>query len=425
MTNLPGRRGFLKSSALALASAYGASKLRGVPLLAATPATNERLPDWEPGILEIHHIDTGRGNSTLILEPDGSSLLIDAGDAHSAAQTMSPARPDASRRAGEWIARYAQRQLARIHSPALDIMLLTHFHGDHVGELSPTSPQSKHGSYSITGAAEVAESIPVRAIVDRGWPDYTCPSPLKDPSALNYVAFAQSMATRNVRVERATAGSINQLSLHRNRAQFPDFSARVLSVNGYVWTGQGESASPRFPTLSGLGVEELPTENMCSIAIMLRYGPFRYFTGGDLTCDTSYGRYPWHDIETPVAEAAGPVTIAVADHHGYFDACGPAAVRALRPKCWVLPTWHVSHPAMNVMANLYSEDLYAGERTVFATGMTNAALLSTERFSRLLKSTEGHVVVRVPAGGQKFTVFVLDSQDEAGTVKSVFGPIAV
>ena len=168
MGSAPGRRAFLKSSALALASAYCANELHGLSPLSADPTGDGLLPDWEPGVLEIHHIDTGRGNSTLILEPDGSLLLIDAGDAHSAEQTMSPARPDASRRAGEWIARYVERQLTRTRSPALDVLLLTHFHGDHVGEVTASSPQSAHGDYRITGAAEVAESIPIRTIIDRG-----------------------------------------------------------------------------------------------------------------------------------------------------------------------------------------------------------------------------------------------------------------
>jgi hypothetical protein len=163
---------------------------------------------------------------------------------------------------------------------------------------------------------------------------------------------------------------------------------------------------------------------MCCVSLRLQYGGFRYYTGGDLTCDTDYGRLPWHDIEAPVAEAAGAVSVAVANHHGYFDACGPSAVRILRPRVWILPTWHVSHPAMSVLANLFSEDLYPGERAVFATGMTPEALLTTDRFSRLLKSSEGHVVVRVPRRGGEFSVFVVDAKDERGRVASAFGPFA-
>jgi hypothetical protein len=163
---------------------------------------------------------------------------------------------------------------------------------------------------------------------------------------------------------------------------------------------------------------------MCCASMLIEYGSFRYYTGGDLTCDTDYGRLPWHDIETPVARAAGPVTVAVANHHGYFDACGPDAVRALQPRVWVIPTWHVSHPAMSALANLFSKELYPGERLVFATGMTDAAMLTNERFSKNLASSDGHVVVRVPVGGHEFAVHVVDAGDETGTVVRSFGPFA-
>lgn len=161
----------------------------------------------------------------------------------------------------------------------------------------------------------------------------------------------------------------------------------MLAVNGDLWTGRGEGASPHFPPLASLAGAALPTENMCSVALRLQYGRFSYYTGGDLTCDTNYGRFPWHDIETPVAEAAGAVSVAVANHHGYFD-------------------------------------LYAGHRDVFATGMTPAALLTTERFSGRLASTDGHVVIRIPRGGDEFTVYVVNTEDESGKVNGQFGPFA-
>ena len=92
-----------------------------------------------------------------------------------------------------------------------------------------------------------------------------------------------------------------------------------------------------FPSPQKLSGTLLPSENMCCVSLRIQYGAFRYYSGGDLTCDTEYGRLPWRDIETPVANSAGPVSVAVANHHGYFDACGPAMVRALRPRVWVLP----------------------------------------------------------------------------------------
>ena len=337
---------------------------------------------------------------------------------------MAAARPDASRPAGEWIARYVQQQLGRAGRDALDVMLLTHQHGDHVGEVAEASPQSARGSYRLTGAAYVAEAIPVHTLMDRGWPDYSYPAAPRDATSLNSIALARSMSNRGTKVERALAGSAAQLALRQKPEQFPQFHARVLSANGAVWTGAGDSARDCFPALIGLSGAAMPNENMCSVSLRMQYGAFRYYTGGDLCNDTVYGRYPWHDIETPVAEAAGQVSVAVANHHGYFDSCGPAMVRALRPRAWVVPCWHASHPAINVLANLFSEELYPGERSVFATGMTSEALLTTERFSSRLSSSSGHIVVRVGPGGDSFTVLIVGSQDELGIVERQFGPFA-
>jgi hypothetical protein len=55
-------------------------------------------------------------------------------------------------------------------------------------------------------------------------------------------------------------------------------------------------------------------------------------------------------------------------------------------------------------------------------GMTPEALLTTERFSAGLSSSEGHVVIRVPPTGHEFTVHVVDSRDELGSVVKSFGP---
>ena len=422
---MPGRRNFLKSTASLLAAAilpHGEAATLEIP---TTAPHGILLPPWQPAFLEIHHIDTGRGNSTFVIGPDGTTFLIDAGEAHSAEKTMSPACPDASRRAGEWIARYVRRQLLRIGNSDLDLMFLTHLHGDHVGEVAASSPQSSRGPYRLTGAADVADAIAVRELIDRGWPDYNYPAPPRDPTSLNYIALANSLAARGTKLHQATAGSLQQLALRHDPTHYPAFTARVLSVNGDVWTGSAENAKPHFPPIPALDPAAMPTENMCCASILLQYGAFRYYSGGGLTCDTDYGRFPWHDIESPVAQAAGPVDVAVANHHGYFDACGPAFVRALQPRVWIIPTWHVSHPAINVLANLFSTGLYPGERSVFATGITPEALLTTDRFSSHLSSTDGHVVVRVSPQGRNFSVHVITARDESGTVLKTFGPFAL
>jgi Metallo-beta-lactamase superfamily len=421
---MPGRREFLTSTLALLADASLTKSLSAAQSPVGRRGGDEHLPGWEPGILEIHHIATGRGNSTLVIGPDGTTLLIDAGEAHDAERLMSPAMPNTSLRAGQWVARYVQRQIDRIGQSYLHIMLLTHLHGDHVGEVAATSPQSARGNYKLTGAADVVEAVEVREMIDRGWPDYRYPAPARDAAALNYIAMARTQAQLGARVQLARAGSASQLSLRQQPNLYPGFRARILAVNGNVWTGAGEASKALFPPLEGLSAEAMPNENMCCVALRIEYGRFSYYTGGDLICDTAYGRYPWHDIETPVAQAAGAVTVAQANHHGYFDSCGPAAVRALRPRVWVIPTWHTSHPAISVLANLFSRDLYPEKRSVFALDMAPAAMLATERFSANLASGDGHVVIRVPLVGNTFSVYVVNAKDERGTVTAKFGPFA-
>src|SRR5690554_6729158 len=51
-------------------------------------AQNNPLPAWEKGYLDIHFINTGRGDAAFIVMPDGSSLLVDAGDLDRDAESM-------------------------------------------------------------------------------------------------------------------------------------------------------------------------------------------------------------------------------------------------------------------------------------------------------------------------------------------------
>src|ERR1051326_7666309 len=129
------------------------------------------LPPWSAGTLDIHQISTGRGNSALLVFPDGTSLLVDAGDnsgAPNGSGLNNLPKPNGTRGPGEWIARYARKILEQDGNPAIDYAIVTHFHVDHMG--GPT-PQTKtaSGGYQLTGIAEVAQYIPITSILDRGW----------------------------------------------------------------------------------------------------------------------------------------------------------------------------------------------------------------------------------------------------------------
>jgi beta-lactamase superfamily II metal-dependent hydrolase len=421
------RREFLRNSS-------GAAVLGAMPefshaLELQDPAVGAPFLAWREGYLDLHHINTGRGNSTLVVMPDGTSLLIDAGAAGTAGAAMCAARPDATRRPGEWIARYVHRQLNATgskQSDRLDYALVTHLHGDHVGDVTEASPASKEGSYRLTGISDVAASIGIARLIDRGFPAYNRPVPAKYPAAENYVAFARSAVKTGMRAERVQVGSARQIAMLRGHrsdlARYPEFDVKVIAGDGAVALNRGEESRWVIPPGSGNGADAISAENGLSIALRLRYGKFSYYTGGDLNCDTNYGSDPWRDVETPAAQACGAVSVATCNHHGYFDANGPEFVRTLKARVWLLQSWHASHPALSTLANLYSTELYAGPRDVFSLGLHPAAELVCDRFAGRLKSRQGHVVVRVEPGGDAYRVMVVEDGDESGRVKAVFGP---
>lgn len=382
------------------------------------------LKPWRRGGLDIHHIATGRGDCALVLGPGGGSLMIDAGASATPVPAALDIRPGPQRRAGEWIGRYAARHLRATGRPGLDTFLASHLHPDHVGDVTPDAPLAPTGGYRLTGISDVAALLPIGLIVDRGYPDYDYPRPWTAPFAVNYQAFIRARVAAGGRVERFAVGRADQILLRHDAGAFAPVEVRNLAANGEVWTGKGEATRRLFPALETLSPQDVPDENACSSAIRLRYGDFDYFAAGDLTANSFDGALPWRDVETPAARAAGPVEVAVASHHGMFDAAGPAAVRALQPRTWVIQGWHAAHPAMSTLERLFSQRLYAGPREVFATGLSPANELANKRLTDRMGSRSGHVIIRVVPGGAAYTVVVTDNTDEADRVVAVFGPFA-
>src|SRR5690349_5556509 len=105
--------------------------LRGVATililsLSARAHAGYTLPPWSKGYLYIHHISTGRGNSAYIVMPDGTTLLIDAGETDPefikevAPLVPFPPRPNADHDAGYWIADYIREFAPRDRPVVLD-----------------------------------------------------------------------------------------------------------------------------------------------------------------------------------------------------------------------------------------------------------------------------------------------------------------
>ena len=393
------------------------SKLLAQAALIA-PIMNQ-LDAWTPGELDIHHIDFGRVNATFVLGPDGTTLLIDCGASVDDFDVSAPTRPNAARSPGEWVARYALRCSRPANRTGLDYLLATHIHPDHIGDVE-LQQKPVHETFNPTGVSDVDRFMPAQVVIDRSYPEYGLLKPLNAPFARNYLAWLDRRAQQGRIVQSAQVGSNSQIRL-RTPERYPTFSARILAANGNVWTGTAGVRST-FPQLSSLSTEDLPAENKCSVALRLRYGNFSYFTGGDLTADTRDGRLPWQDIEHAVVEACGRVEVASADHHAYFDACGPAFTKYLDAQAYIIPAWHVTQPASAPLERLLGAWPGVPHRDVFAIEMLPANRQINARWIQQMKSTSGHVVVRVAPGGSTYRIFVVDSTVENGSVIRMCGP---
>ncbi len=410
------RRRFLQSLALTCA----ATALPGGAI--AAELVGAPLPAWREGNFDIHHIDTGRGNCTLLVFPDGTTMMIDAGAANAPAATSSTAHPNVTRRPGEWQALYA---LAHSPSNKLDYFLTTHIHPD--GDIAPGSPLAPCGAYQLTGISDVDALIPITRVIDRSFPNYGAFPAYAAPYSANYLAYLKCRTSLGRDVLRAQPGSTQQITLRRNAERYPNFSARILAANAVVWTGKGSATAARLPDLSHEPANAHGYENLLSVATRFQYGRFSYYAGGDLDCDTYDGRSPYLDVETPVVHVAGRTEVAAADHHGYFDSCGPEFVRSLDAQVYVVQAWDVGHPGTAQMQRMTGEWVdgvtsAAQMHDLFVTDLLPANELLNRRFAPQIKSKHGHVVVRVEPGGDSYHVYALDSSIENGNITGVFGP---
>jgi beta-lactamase superfamily II metal-dependent hydrolase len=390
-----------------------------IPLYAAEVQPGQALPPWTPGTLDIHQISTGRGNSALFIFPDGTTMLLDAGAAGDGTKIPdTDPRPNASRRPGEWIARYIERALSPA-TPRLDYAVVTHYHADHVGQVTASSPASKNGNYKLSGITEVGDSIPIGTMIDRG--DFLAPS--SDPTVVNYRAFVEAQkALHGMRGESLHVGRADQIVLVHDRARYPEFEVRNVAASGDVWTGQGNEVQRIFPSLDALATEDRPSENMCSIGLRIRYGRFDYFTGGDMPGVPDAGSPDWQSVETAVAKAIGPTDVHVVNHHGSIDPESPQFLKALRSTVMILPSWSPTHPSQDALKRMMTARLYPGPHDIFATLVREPTKISIGSRAGQLKADHGHIVVRVAPGGDRYQVIVLDDLSEEPKVLSVHGP---
>lgn len=384
------------------------------------------LPPWQNGALDIHFINTGTGESTFIIMPDGTQMLVDmAGASTNETEEMYiPLRRDASVRPGQWINDYVSRCMEWTGNDVIDYVSITHYHGDHMGSYSNSLPDSQNGSYKMTAVADVLDYHKVAKIVDRG---YDFPYDMLNSAVnKNYKSCIDWHTANNGLIqEKFEVSSVKQFELRHNAAAYPDFRIKNIAVNGTLWQRDGNIVElfPDKSQYSGTGEanEFCPAENHTSSVFKLSYGKFDYYAGGDVSYNgLSY--YAWKDAELPVAQSVGKVEVMKANHHGSFDANRQETLSWLSPQVVVVNVWRNVQPRVATLQNMISPSTNNGHTDVFTTNMTSKQESEFGSAASRVLGKNGHVVIRVNPDGSQYYVYTLEDSDMSMNILKRFGP---
>lgn len=372
----------------------------------------EYLADWQEGYLDIHQISTGRGNAAYLIFPDGTTMLIDAGDLgiHTGSQEIMKPMPNSSKTPAEWIAHYIKHFSAPLDKgTALDYALITHFDRDHVGSADDSAIMDAKYGYKLSGITHLGNLLDIGTLVDRDYPNYNYPSASRFTAAhiVNYKLYVADRDNLGKKNEGFVVGSNSQFKLLKKPSAYPTFEVRNVVGNGKIWTGSGTGAEEMVPSTASS--DQQFNENRTSCGIRITYGNFDYFSAGDIL---GVQKSPeWFDIETPVGRLIEETDVVVANHHAYSDAMTDTFISLVKAQAYIIPVWDYYHPQPKPLADMLSTNLYPGERMVFAAGLvaSNRSRLG-ENGTRI--KPDGHVVTRVYQGGDKFQVFVLNDTND-------------
>ena len=379
---------------------------------------------WKEGELDLHFIHTGVSENTFHILPDGTTVLLDAGDRdYEHYEHAVPVKPDGSRRPGEWVARYIKH--VRPDIDTIDYVMASHFHNDHVGDgnIGAGMTTDRNPNYQLSGIAHVGEFYHFKTAYDRGWPTYDKPTPWAPDARENLVKFWEyKEKTDGLKREEFIVGAFDQIKLLNSPDKY-DFHTRNLCRNGVVWGGEGKENVDFF----ALNPENMnqTNENSRSLALTYRYGDFVFYTGGDASGALQPASGADAGFEGAVGRAAGKVDVCKANHHTYKDAMTRAFTDAVDARVYIMCVWTLGHLQDNTESSMVLDaDGAPRDKLVCPTAIhaANAEMMQGKAWRPRRVERGGHVVVKAYDGGAKYKVYFLTADDESMNVELVFGP---
>jgi beta-lactamase superfamily II metal-dependent hydrolase len=231
-----------------------------------------------PKNLEIFWIDAEGGAATLIVSPSGESMLVDTAN-------RTPDDRDAKR----IMAAVQQAGLKQI-----DILLTTHYHGDHMGALPA-----------------LAKMIPIKMYMDHG----------------DSIELARPNVAAAYKAYVELTGGKRKILKPGDKIPLKGVDIKTLISAGEPIAGKG-TKNPSCADFTEHKGEPDPDNDM-SVGFLMKFGKFKFIDMGDLT---------WNFEKKLVCpeNRIGTVDVYQTTHHGLDRSNAPQFVWAIQPKVAVM-----------------------------------------------------------------------------------------
>ena len=267
-------------------------------LLVVTVVSRPPTPGWPPEGWVVAACDVGQGDALLLRAGPGSAVVVDAG-------------PDPGA---------VDRCLRRFDVDAVPLVVLTHFHADHVDGLAGVLRGRAVGQVVVTPLADPPDAVdavrrlvgarglePVVASYDRGWVvgqvrlQEVWPlagAPDTGPNDASVVLVAEVGGVRvlltgdvepeaQARLARAVGDlRVDVLKVPHHGSRYQDrrfltgLGARVALVSAGAGNDYGHPAPETVSALLGSGAEVLRTDTEGDLVVTVRDGRLGTLTGG-------------------------------------------------------------------------------------------------------------------------------------------------
>jgi beta-lactamase superfamily II metal-dependent hydrolase len=249
--------------------------------------------------LKIVEPDMEGGGGTLYVTPEGVSVLVDTGTPPGGMWTTSL---DGANSGVDRIVTAAKA----LGVKKIDYVIITHYHGDHVG-----------------GVGALLDAMPVGVFIDHG-PNREMHNSIDPPGQPG----------------KTQIGYLKYLQLIKGHKRIIAKAGQVFhfgSLTDTIVIADGKPIAKPLKGAGGPGVEcDLPSmaedggiENAKSIGSLFTFGKVKIAAFGDLTWDRE------HDLVCPVNKV-GHVNILIVDNHGLGTSNNPGFIHTIAPEIAIM-----------------------------------------------------------------------------------------